>query len=107
MKALLRIAVVYVAISIALGALALLQSFPARPTTWVGWLLLFALALPVTLIGEFVGDALFRNPVSRAVERNTQGQAFSWLRVVMGLALMLFVFATVLAAGLLMNGPFY
>lgn len=55
MKPALRFAAVYVVLSAVLGGLALLQSFPARPTSWVGWLLLFALVLPVTVAAEFVG----------------------------------------------------
>ncbi|UCU98042.1 hypothetical protein [Acidovorax radicis] len=92
----------YVLLSAVLGGLALLQSFPARPTSWVGWLLLFALAVPVTIAAEFVGELIFRNPVSQAVERRTKEKSFSWLRILAGLVLMLVVFAAVFCLGQLL-----
>ena len=93
MKPALRFVVAYVLLSSVLGGLALLQSFPTRPTSWGGWLLLFALVVPVTIAAEFVGELIFRNPVSQAVERCTKGKGFSWLRILVGLVLMLFVLA--------------
>jgi hypothetical protein len=94
-KPALRFVAAYVLLSAVLGGLALLQSFPARPSSWVGWLLLFALALPVTIAAEFVGELVFRNPVSQAVERRTKHKGFSSLRVLAGLVVMLVVFAAV------------
>jgi hypothetical protein len=93
MKPALRFVAAYVLLSAVLGGLALLQSFPARPTSWVGWLLLFALVVPVTIAAEFVGEVIFRNPVSQAVERCTKEKSFSWLRILVGLVVMLVVFA--------------
>ena len=97
MKHALRFAVAYIALSAALGGLALLQSFPARPTSWTGWLLLFALVIPVTVAAEFVGALVFRNPVSQSIERRTKDKSFSWLRILAGLVVMLLVFAVVFA----------
>lgn len=99
MKPALRFAAAYVVLSAVLGGLALLQSFPARPTSLVGWLLLFALVIPVTVAAEFVGAIVFRNPVSQAVERRTKDKGFSWLRILAGLVVMLLVFAVVIALG--------
>jgi hypothetical protein len=104
MKNTFRFVLIYVAISAMLGALILLQSFPARPTTWVGWCLLLVLVLPVSLIGEFVGESLFRNPMNQAVERHTRGKSFSWLRIAAGVVLTLIVCAGVVAANLLVTG---
>ncbi len=99
MKPALRFAATCVLLSAVLGGLALLQSFPARPSSWVGWLLLFALVVPVTIAAEFVGELVFRNPVSQAVESRTKDQSFSWLRILAGLVVMLVVFAAVFAFG--------
>jgi hypothetical protein len=77
MKPALRFAAYYVLLSAVLGGLALLQSYPAMPTSWLGWSLLFALVIPATVTAEFVGELIFRNPFSRAVERRTKDEAFS------------------------------
>ena len=103
MKSVLRFAAAYVLLSAVLGGLALLQSFPAHPASWVGWLLLFALVVPVTIAAEFVGELIFRNPVSQAVEQHTKDKRFSWLRIFVGLAVMLLVFAVVFFVGQLIS----
>lgn len=81
----------YLAASALLGVLVLLQFYPARPDTWLGWGLLFVLALPLTLAAEFLGTLVFRNPLSQAVERRTREHRFSWLRVITGLWVLLLV----------------
>ena len=103
MKPALRFIAAYAVLTVALGGLALLQSFPAHPTSLHGWLLLFALAVPVTIFLEFVGDLLFRNPVSQAVERRTKHTRLSLLRVLVGLALMLVAFAGLFVVGKLLS----
>ncbi len=102
MKSALRFAAVYLLISAALGCLALLQNFPERPTSWIGWLLLFALVVPVTIAFEFVGEFIYRNPVSQVVERQTKDRRFSWLRILVGLVLVLVIFAVLFGLGSLL-----
>jgi hypothetical protein len=82
-----------------LGGVAVLQSFPARPLSWLGWLQLFALVVPVTIAAEFVGELIFRNPVGQVVELRTKDKSLSWLRILVGLAVMLFVFSVVFVVG--------
>lgn len=96
MKTLLRFVTIYILLSTVLALLALVPSFPARPTSALGWLALFALALPLTLAGEFVGELLHRNRVARAVEERTQGKEISWLRLGYLLCIGLLVAAVVL-----------
>ena len=96
MKSLLRFATIYIALSTVLGLLALVSSFPARPISAHGWLALFALALPLTLAGEFVGELLHRNRVARAVDERTQGKEISWMRIGYLLCIGLLVAAVVL-----------
>lgn len=100
MNRLLRIAAAYVVLSLVMGGLALLQGFPQRPTTWLGWALLFALVLPVTVAGELVGEFLFRNRLSQAVEQRTQPHGFSWLRIAYVLLLFLPLFAGITVLGM-------
>lgn len=94
MKPALRYVAAYLVLSAVLAGLALIQSFPDRPSSWVGWLLLLALVAPVTIAAEFLGEVIFRNPVSQAVERRTREKSFSWLRILAGLIVMLAVFAS-------------
>ena len=103
MKSALKFVAIYVVLSVLLGGLALLQSFFDRPTSWVGWLAFFALVIPVTIAGEFVGEVVFGNPVSQAVERHTKGQRFSWLRILVGLVVMLILLAAVVGLGQLLR----
>ncbi len=81
MKSLLRFAVTYLMLSSVLGVVALVTSFPARPHSWVGWLSLFALALPVTAAGELLGVLLHRNPIASSVNWRTRDRRFSLLRI--------------------------
>jgi hypothetical protein len=81
MKSIVRFVVAYVLLSVVLGLLALVLSFPARPSSWVGWAVLFALVIPVTLAGQYVGELLHLNRVARAVARRTDGSGFSCLRL--------------------------
>ena len=100
MNRLLRFAAAYVVLSLVLGGLALVQAFPRRPTSWVGGLALFALVVPVTLAGEFVGELLFRNRLSQAVEQRSQQRTFSWLRIGYVLILFLPLFAGIIGLSL-------
>ena len=100
MKSVLRFVAIYFALSAALGAVVLVSSFPARPSSWLGWLGLFVLVIPLTLAGEVVGQSLHRNQIARAVERRTQSKRFSWLRLGYLLALGLVVAATVVSINL-------
>ncbi|MEO6279932.1 hypothetical protein [Roseateles sp.] len=103
MKSALKFVLAYVLLSCLLGGLSLIQSFPALPTSWLGWLLMFVLVIPITLAGEFLGEVLFRNPVSQFVERRTKHRQFSWLRVLVALAGMLVALGAVLGLGHLIS----
>jgi hypothetical protein len=88
----------YIALSMVAGVALLVYSFPKHPTTWLGWAALFGFALPILVIGEFVGDlVLSRNPFSRAIESRTKGKAFSWVRIGYFLTLFLLVGAAFVA----------
>jgi hypothetical protein len=91
----LRFLGIYLALSLVYGALLLLQILPVHPRSVLGWGILFALAVPVALVGELVGDILFRNPIARAVEKRTRGTKLSWARI--GYALVAVISAITLA----------
>jgi hypothetical protein len=103
MKSLLRFVVAYVLLSAVLGLLALVSSFSARPSSWVGWALMFAMVIPVTLAGELVGEVLHRNRVARAVAQRTEGSGFSWLRLGYLLLAGLVIAAAVVGVSLLVS----
>jgi hypothetical protein len=103
MKSILHFVAAYVVLSVALGLLAVVSSFPLRPSSWVGWAALFALAIPVTLAGGFVGALLHCNRVARAVAQRTEGSRFSWLRLGYLLLAGLLIAAAVFGGSLLVS----
>lgn len=66
------------------------------PTSWLGWILLFLLALPIQIIGEWVGDwFLTKNRLAQHIEEKTSSQQFSVLRIFYGLITLLLVFGLI------------
>jgi len=75
-----------------LAAVALLIPLcPWHPWSVRSWIMYIALALPVMVVGEWVGDRLLSNPLSDVVERRTRGRRFSWVRVAYVVSLTLVV----------------
>ena len=72
----------------------LVYSFPNYPKTLLGWALFLSLALPITLIGELIGNGLWRNHLLRRIDEGTGKGSSSFLRIVYGVLAMLLVFAT-------------
>ena len=93
----LRFLGIYALLSALLGGLLLLQAFPFRPQTATGWTLLFALALPITLVGELAANKLLNNRVGRFVEEETKEQRLSSVRI-------LFVLLMSLSAMVVISG---
>ncbi len=79
----------------------LIFAFPSHPKSSTGWLWFFVLALPITLIGEAIGEGLWRNPLAKRIEQKTSTHSFSWLRIAYGFVVMLLVFAAAWCAALL------
>ena len=71
----------YLALSLICAPIFLLQLLPFHPRTALGWVILGAAALPVTVLGELIGDYLLKNHVPVAVDRKTSGTSLSWLRI--------------------------
>jgi hypothetical protein len=58
---------IYVVASIVYGLLALVLAFPFHPITVVGWAIWFVVALPIAIIGEAVGSAIFDRKIEEAI----------------------------------------
>jgi hypothetical protein len=71
--------------------LLLVDVWPWHPISWHAWLLLVVLALPVLIAGEWLGEKMLTNPLSRSVDRATAESSFSWLRIAYLLAVLVFV----------------
>ncbi|MGI9263100.1 MAG: hypothetical protein ACR2QR_13730 [Woeseiaceae bacterium] len=62
---------VYLLATVVYGIFALLLLFPVHPISLTGWGIWFAATLPVALIGEFIGSALFNNRTGVALDADT------------------------------------
>ena len=89
----LTFVVLYLGLSTVLALVLLAGIFPYHPKTVIGWVLLFALALPLTLLGEFVGEFFWRNRIAQAIAARSSGGSLSVLRLGYAFAVMLFFFA--------------
>jgi hypothetical protein len=99
MHTVIRLVVTYIGLSVASGLGWIILSYPDTPSTTAQWLWLFALALPVQLAGEFVGELLWNNKASRLVEQKTAAKSFSLLRICYGLVLLLLFAGLLLGVG--------
>jgi hypothetical protein len=63
------------------GYLDLIPKRPHHPTSILEWVLLFSIALPVTLLGEWLGDGLMDNPLTVRIERKTRSSKLSGARI--------------------------
>ena len=86
LKSLLRYVMVYLIVSVCASIALLADTWPHHPTSLLAWSILFVVAIPVTVVGEWLAEGVLNNPVSAAVERRTRQTAFSWTRVVYYLA---------------------
>src|SRR5450830_492134 len=87
----LRFVAAYVALTVAASFGMLILAFPSHPKTSMDWVWLFALALPVTLAGELVGQFIFHNRIAKYIEKRSADRSLSWLRICYGFVAMLLV----------------
>jgi len=81
----------YVVVALVAAGLLLLNLWPWHPTSWRAWLLFLVIASPVMIAGEWFGETVLNNPLSKSVDRATASRSFSWLRIVYLLGLGLLV----------------
>jgi hypothetical protein len=62
-------------------------AWPHHPKSLFDWALLFLIALPVTVLGEWLTDGLVNNPLSAIIECGTRRSGFSWTRIAYYLAI--------------------
>jgi len=92
MERLLTFVALYLLLSAIAVAVLLAGAFPSYPKTVAGWALLFALALPLTLVGEFVGEFFWRNRIASAIVARSSGSSLSLLRISYAFVVMLLFF---------------
>jgi hypothetical protein len=98
MKPILRFICIYSAVSLIAAIGLLVDTWPRYPTSPIEWGLLLVIALPVTVLGEWLVDGTRKNSLSRAIENKTRAARFAWLRI--GYHLALYVLFAVCAIGL-------
>lgn len=98
MHTVIRFMAFYIGVSIFLGLMWVMVSYPDIPSTASEWMWIFVLALLLQLAFEFLGELLWNNKASRFVERKTAAQAFSLIRIVYALFLFLMLVGLLLAA---------
>jgi hypothetical protein len=76
-RSIARFIVWYAAGAAIAGVLLLLDGFPYHPKSRLGWVVFFLAALPIMLVGEWVGDCLVRHPRRAGVEQRPEGSV-SW-----------------------------
>jgi hypothetical protein len=71
----------YLALSLICAPILLLQLLPFHPRSVPGWVFLVVAAVPVTILGELIGDWLLTNRISAEVDRRTRDVTLSWIRI--------------------------
>lgn len=82
-----------------LGLTWVMLSYPDTPSTASEWLWILALALPLQLASEFLGELVWNNKATRFVEQKTATQSFSLVRILYGVVLLLVFAGLLLGAG--------
>jgi hypothetical protein len=101
MTRLLRFVAIYLLVAGAAAVLLLIPLWPWRPSSTQGWALYALLALPIVIAGEWIGDRVLDNRLSRAVDRATRQHQFSWFRIAYLLVLTLALIGLALAVAAL------
>ena len=96
MHGMLKCVATYLALSPPAALLGLLYIYLHLPTTETGWGLIYLIALPVTLLGERIGERAWRNPFANAISAQTSKRSLSGLRILYTLVVMLVAFGLVL-----------
>lgn len=96
----IKIIGIYIGLSVFTGLFWMVFSYPDPPSTAGRWLLIFSLALPLQLAGEFIGELLWNNKAIRLLEQKTAAKSFSLLRISYGVLILLVV------VGVLLGGAY-
>lgn len=83
----LRFISIYLIVSVLAAVALLVDTWPIYPRSLLRWILLLIIAVPVSVLGEWLSDGALSCSLSLAVEARTRGSQFSWLRIGYYLAL--------------------
>jgi len=82
MRTAIKLIGIYIGLSLVIGLIWAVASYPHMPSTSAEWLWVLVLALPLQLAGEFLGELLWQNRVTRFVQQRTAAKPFSVVRIV-------------------------
>lgn len=99
MRRAIKLISTYIGLSAFICLMWVILSYPDIPSTAGQWLSMLALALPLQLAGEFVGELLWKNRATRLVEQKTAAKSFSLFRILYGVLLLLVFIGLTLGAG--------
>src|SRR5262245_35664484 len=102
MKRVLTFVILYVLLSAI--AVVGLGGIPYHPKSFAGWVLLFVLALPLTIVGELIAEFFWRNRVARTIA--ARSCALSLLRVGYVFVVVLLFFSAGIALQHWLSDPF-
>jgi hypothetical protein len=86
-SSLLRSFAVYLIVSLLAVLALLIDTWPHYPRSLRPWALLLVIALPVTVLGDWLSDSALSTSLSLAIEARTRGSRIPWLRAGYYLAL--------------------
>lgn len=98
MRTVIKILGIYIGLSVFMGLMWVMLSYPDTPSTASEWVWIFVFALPLQLAFEFLGELLWNNKATLFVEQKTATQSFSPIRILYGVFLLLAFTGLLLAA---------
>jgi hypothetical protein len=98
MRTVIKFIGIYIGLSVFLGLMWVMLSYPDTPSTASEWLWILVLALPLQLAFEFLGELVWNNKATRFVQQRTASQSFSLVRILYGVVLLLVFIGLLLGA---------
>lgn len=98
MKTFIKYTGIYVGLSVLLGLVWVMLSYPDIPSTPGEWLWILILAIPLQLASEFISERVWNNKATRLVKQKTATRSLSIVRICYGVILLLTLIGFVLGA---------
>jgi hypothetical protein len=95
----LRFVSTYLILSAFAATALLIDTWPHQPRSFLQWALLLVIALPVTVLGDWLSEHTLSNPLARVAVSRTKRVRFSWLRI--GYCLALYILFAICVVALL------
>jgi hypothetical protein len=90
---------VYLTVSLLAALELLVDIWPQYAHSLLPWALLLVIALPVTILGDWLSNRALSTSLSLAIEARARGSRISWLRI--GYCLALYVLFAICAVAIL------